>query len=147
MIDCKKQIEDRRIEFRCWSGHKKKMIYDPIQTIDDVNQIFAFGSAIWMQYTGLKDQNGVKIFEGDKVQFPYVTPFGEISKETDGEVVVVTYKNGMFGYSTPIDFHPLSDFIATTEGNYISNHGNIRIYSDCITGRVIGNIFQKSELI
>jgi uncharacterized phage protein (TIGR01671 family) len=60
----------REIKFRTWDG--KLMNYDPCDCPGDlevtvINDVFK--EDIWMQYTGLKDKNGKKIYESDIVQY------------------------------------------------------------------------------
>ena len=76
-----KEIEMREIEFRCWNDIDKMMIEwgtlraSPIFLMNVIKGIVKHHTL--EQYTGLKDCNGVKIFEGDIISEP-VSPVGGV---------------------------------------------------------------------
>lgn len=54
----------REIKFRAWDG--EKMLMEWLECCEwGINEVFSRTSYKVMQHTGLKDKNGVEIYEGD----------------------------------------------------------------------------------
>lgn len=83
------------------------------------------------QYTGLKDKNGTKIFEGDIVLVPYIDPIFKCTWNDTSpcERAIVKYCNGMFY----VEYIESGDkFTLSAMGGYM---------------KIIGNIYDNPELL
>ncbi len=117
----------RVIKFRAWREIQKFML-----TPHSIVDLFEYGSmvnpegVVWMQFTGLKDKNGVEIYEGD------VTPYLDCSKS--GKVNAEVY---------------FSEYLSQFRVRWVE--GSTEYTDDLLQCEdwfeVIGNIHQNPELI
>ena len=117
--------KSREIKFRAWDEEGKKIVFNFCE--ENKNQIIALmvsdTKLELMQYTGLKDKNGVEIYEGDIVTYYYYS-------DEEPERFTVIFDIPMFAFNSHLD-----------KKNWnIREHDEIRI-------EVIGNIYENPELL
>lgn len=138
----------REIKFRAWDGERLRKV----NTIGWVDEGVDFvttprysGPAedfSLMQYTGLKDKNGVEIYEGDIVK---------IDDYFNGEMnAKVVFEKGSFGF-VGIDRRVIEvvnsnwndDFLSASYLSWTYDHpGN-----ELLNAIVIGNVYENPELL
>ena len=141
----------REIEFRAWLKNDKVMTGKVLQITDNPsvqyikfdkienwkgnqlnNPTFAdLRDVVLMQYTGLKDKNGSKIFESDIVEIKRVKIKRNKNKNTFIDKVI--YNNELCGFR----FEGLAD-------DYLDFYDWLNEGAEL---RVIGNIYENPELL
>ncbi len=123
----------RELKFRAWYAPEKEYIYDVQATYDNAcegkgsiyhenfREVLEDDDCTVEQYTGLKDENGKEIYEGD-----IVTLNGEWEEIEHGDCSIVTFENGCFRVGNGYE---------NEAGSYLSDW------------RIIGNIHENPELL
>lgn len=119
----------REIKFRAWIPWHNEMKYDELSVGFDRSAVWYDGSPlekqpILMQYTGLKDKNGVEIYEGDVIFYNSTGYKGEVSFSTLGGCSYYVFENGV--------------------GAEFGEKKLLEMVSDL---EVIGNIYENPELL
>ena len=119
-----KEREMREIKFRAWDGEIQRML-GPIECGEWTVEDLTTSTLAAMQYTGLKDKNGVEIFIGDILLLDLLSGdrHSEVIICEDREIPVVQY----FAYH---GWEPLHAYVGKPD--------------TCL--QVIGNIHEDPEL-
>lgn len=144
----------REIKFRAWDKEKCKMYYskDLVIFLNDfsksiyvydyeINKLKTLYNYKLMQYTGLKDKTGIKIYDGDIVELAisdfeselFEAGLLENTKEIFEKIIgVVKFYNGIF----------YVDYITDDEEDL-----SIPLVNELKFINVIGNIYENPELL
>lgn len=146
----------REIKFRAYSSHNHKMY--PVSNIE-----WDIDGRIWvtadngkngieliddeahlMQYTGLKDKNGLEIYEGDLFEhrFGYVVFDDPPHDEMGTECGVVVLEDGQFGVKIPgLGVYNLYGLLLR------DGHLDNMPKDDLFVMKIAGNIYENPELL
>lgn len=117
----------REIKFRAWCEEDKVMITD-LNSVRLQHGVLKDDMYKLLQYTGLKDKNGVEIYEGDIISYSY---FYIGDTEFPKGRAVVKFEDGMYGLWDKTHYLQSLDESSITNYNY----------------EVIGNIYENTELL
>lgn len=131
----------REIKFRAWD--KKEEFMDSAWLIDwehgkvchSKHNQSELDDCVLMQYIGLKDKNGVEVYEGDIISF-------DLYGNEETEKGIIMFDNGSFVAQT--DFSPALD--GTHHGHPLTYELGSLIRNDKDV-KVIGNIYENPDLL
>lgn len=134
----------REIKFRAWDKTDSEMVgvdlivfndkttTDKAHILDELNDVHYLNEIVLMQYTGLKDKNGVKIYEGDIVR----------KLSGDYKLGKVVFEFGMFCFeSIGCGIYAGSDAFLYIHSLHYKEYNSNNNYE------VIGNIYENPEIL
>lgn len=131
----------REIKFRAWDNNVKEMIIqDNTDRIDKIPHYWETHiKTTIMQYIGLKDKNGIEIYEEDIVRFQHIDDYGYMTNVFQNESHVGVVKWG--------GFYPAFDIFNINDNSTFGFDCNIFSMESDVVIEIIGNIYENPELL
>lgn len=146
-----------RFKFRFWHKPTEKMVncygYNPDFVFGDVLDGIGteynpakFKDCILMQCTGLKDDNGKLIFEGDIVEVQYIDaqiPLfkNEYTQEPNAEIFEIAYSEEWHNFVAKNDNYKKTCEVHSLDLSKIQINKDNKIY------KIVGNIYENADLL
>lgn len=135
----------RKIKFRVWDKEQKRMLSHKLIDSYDKDGVILWGDIFsgkdktveLMQYTGLKDYNNVKIYEGDIVTVNGNTYSASINKN-----YTITFIDGAFCVTARKLGDSLNNSITIRDLMFQAENANHKLILI-----VVGNIYENPELL